>query len=82
MITNITNINPGTETIIYSIYKWEISKKLIRSQTDYFFNDLINLKDFNSNLLKIDKKLYKILIFITLDISKSKISVIMKIFTV
>ena len=82
MITNITNINPGTETIIYSIYKWEISKKLIRSQTDYFFNDLINIKNFNSNLLKIDKKLYKILIFITLDISKSKISVIMKIFTV
>ena len=82
MITNITNINPGTETIIYSIYKWEISKKLIRNQTDYFFNDLINIKDFNSNLLKIDKKLYKILIFITLDISKSKISVIMKIFTV
>ena len=82
MITNITNINPGTETIIYSIYKWEISKKLIRSQTDYFFNDLINIKNFNSNLLKIDKKLYKILIFITLDISKTKISVIMKIFTV
>ena len=82
MITNITNINPGTETIIYSIYKSEISKKLIRNQTDYFFNDLINIKDFNSNLLKIDKKLYKILIFITLDISKSKISVIMKIFTV
>ena len=82
MITNITNINPGTETIIYSIHKWEISKKLIRNQTDYFFNDLINIKDFNSNLLKIDKKLYKILIFITLDISKSKISVIMKIFTV
>ena len=82
MITNITNINPGTETIIHSIYKWEISKKLIRNQTDYFFNDLINIKDFNSNLLKIDKKLYKILIFITLDISKSKISVIMKIFTV
>ena len=82
MITNMTNINPGTETIIYSIYKWEISKKLIRNQTDYFFNDLINIKDFNSNLLKIDKKLYKILIFITLDISKSKISVIMKIFTV
>ena len=82
MITNITNINPGTETIIYSIYKWEISKKLIRNHTDYFFNDLINIKDFNSNLLKIDKKLYKILIFITLDISKSKISVIMKIFTV
>ena len=82
MITNITNINPGTETIIYSIYKWEISKKLIRNQTNYFFNDLINIKDFNSNLLKIDKKLYKISIFITLDISKSKISVIMKIFTV
>ena len=25
----------------------------------YFYNDLINLKDFHSNLLKIDKKKYK-----------------------
>ena len=27
--TYITNINPGTATIIYWTYKWEISNKLI-----------------------------------------------------
>ena len=31
----------------------------IRNQTSYFFNDMINIKDFNSSLLKIDKKSYK-----------------------
>ena len=25
----------------------------------YYFNDIINIKDFHSNLLKIDKKQYK-----------------------
>ena len=28
----------------------------IKNQTYYFYNDMINLKDFESNLLKIDKK--------------------------
>ena len=31
----------------------------INNQSYYFYNDIINLKDFHSNLLKIDKKLYK-----------------------
>ena len=31
----------------------------IKNQTYYFFDDMINLKHFHSNLLKIDKKLYK-----------------------
>ena len=31
----------------------------IKNQTYYFTNDIINIKNFNSNLLKIDKKLYK-----------------------
>ena len=26
-----------------------------------FFNDMINIKDFDSNLIKIDKKCYKII---------------------
>ena len=35
-------------------------KKLsINNPTYYFCNDIINLKDFYSNLLKIDKKRYK-----------------------
>ena len=31
----------------------------IKNWTYYFFNDLINSKDFDSSLLKIDKKSYK-----------------------
>ena len=31
----------------------------IKIQTYYFFNDMINIKKFHSNLLKIDKKSYK-----------------------
>ena len=31
----------------------------IKNQTYYFFNHMINVKNFHSNLLKIDKKLYK-----------------------
>ena len=31
----------------------------IKNQTYYFTNDIINIKNFNSNLLKIDKKPYK-----------------------
>ena len=31
----------------------------IKNQTYYFYNDKINIKDFESNLLKIDKKSYK-----------------------
>ena len=31
----------------------------IKNWTYYFYNDIINLKNFESNLLKIDKKHYK-----------------------
>ena len=31
----------------------------IKNRTYYFFNDLINIEDCDSNLLKIDRKLYK-----------------------
>ena len=31
----------------------------IKSQTYYFFQDMINIRSFHSNLLKIDKKSYK-----------------------
>ena len=33
-----------------------IRKLNIEGRTHYFFNDLINIKNFNSNNLKIDKK--------------------------
>ena len=31
----------------------------IKNRTYYFYNDMINLKKFDSNLLKTDKKHYK-----------------------
>ena len=31
----------------------------IKNRTYYFFNDMINIKNFDSSLLKIDKKSYK-----------------------
>ena len=31
----------------------------IKNQTYYFYNDIIDLENFESNLLKIDKKSYK-----------------------
>ena len=54
----------------------------IKNWTYYFYNDIIDLKKFNSNLLKITKKSYKTLVFTTLDISQLKKMVIVKIFTV
>ena len=41
-------------------YKIKNVKELsIKNQTYYFFNDMINVKNFHSNLLKIDKKPYR-----------------------
>ena len=37
----------------------EVKELNIKSQTYYFFNDVIDIKNFNSNLLKIDKKPYE-----------------------
>ena len=34
-------------------------KQIIKNRTYYFFNDMINIKNFNSSLLKIDKNSYK-----------------------
>ena len=34
----------------------ELNKK---NQTYYYYNDIINIKNFHSNLLRIDKKQYK-----------------------
>ena len=31
----------------------------IKNRTYYFFNNMINIKDFDSSLIKIDKKYYK-----------------------
>ena len=48
----------------------EVKQINIKNRTYYFYNDMINLKDFKSNMLKIDKKLYKNIDFPTLDTSR------------
>ena len=54
----------------------------IKNRTYHFFNDVINIEDFDSNLLKIDKKSYKnIGIYNIGYITIKKKSMIMKIFT-
>ena len=34
----------------------KVKELIIKNRTYYFFNDIIDIKDFRSNLLKIDKK--------------------------
>ena len=44
----------------YWSYKMgEVKKINIKNRTYYFYNDMINLKNFEPNLLKIDRKSYK-----------------------
>ena len=54
----------------------------IKNRTYYFYNDIIDLESFKSNLLKIDKKSYKDIVFTILGILQLKKLVIVKIFTV
>ena len=37
----------------------EVKELNIKNRTYYYFNDIIDIKDFHSNLLKIYKKQYK-----------------------
>ena len=42
------------------MYKMGVIKQInIKNRTYYFYNDIIDLENFKSNLLKIDKKSYK-----------------------
>ena len=41
------------------LYKNEYNKGNIKNWTYYFYNDIINIKNFDAKLLKIDKKSYK-----------------------
>ena len=38
-----------------------------KNHTYYFFDNIINIKDFNPNNIKTDKKSYKIFLFTILD---------------
>ena len=50
----------------------EVKQINIKNRTYYFYNDIIDLKDFDVRLLKICKKSYKTLVFTTLDILQLK----------
>ena len=49
----------------------------IKDRTYYFYNDIIDIKTFDSNMLKVNKKTYKNLdVFLILDTLKLKILVL------
>ena len=52
----------------------------IKNRTYYFYNDIINIEEFDSNLPKVDKNRTKIFIFTILDMSQLKKMMIAKIF--
>ena len=46
--------------MVNKLYKMGTVKQIdIKNITYYFYNDIIDIKTFDSNLLKIDKKSYK-----------------------
>ena len=47
----------------------------IKNRTYYFFNDMINIKNYDSSLLKLDKRHPKTLLFITLDTLQKRINI-------
>ena len=53
----------------------------IKNRTYYFYSDIIELENFDSSLLKIDKNHIRTLVFTILGILQSKKLVIAKIFT-
>ena len=54
----------------------------IQNQTYYFFDNLINIEYFDSNVLKIDKKSYKNIDIYNIAYTVTKKLMIMKIYTV
>ena len=59
----------------------EVKKLNIKNRTYYYFNDIFDIKDFHSNLLKIDKKQYKDIGIYYIGYITIKNLVIVKIFT-
>ena len=44
------------QSLVQRTYKMVIKQLNIKNRTYYFYNDIINLKDFDPSLLKLDKK--------------------------
>ena len=60
----------------------EVKEINIKNQTYYFFDDMIDIRNFNSNLLKIDKKSHKDIDIYDYATLRLRNLVIVKIFTV
>ena len=60
----------------------EAKQTNIKNRTYYFYSDIIDLKNSDARLLKIDKKSTKTLMSTTLDTSQLKKLIIMRIFIV
>ena len=79
---NVSKYDYIYQTKNYYSYKMGAVKQIdTKNRTYYFYNDMINIKNFDPNLLKIDKNHTKTLVFTTLDILQLKKLMIMKIFT-
>ena len=71
------------EKINNNNYKMGVVKQIdIKNRTYYFYNDMINIKKFDSNLLKIDKKSCKDIGIYNIGYIIIKKLMIMKIFIV
>ena len=60
----------------------EVKQINIKNRTYYFYNDMINIKNFEPNLLKIDRKSYKNIGIYNIGYIQLTTLMIMKIFTV
>ena len=60
----------------------KIKQREIKNRTYYFFNDIINIEEFDSNVLKIDKRSYKDIDIYYFGYITIKKLMIVKIFTV
>ena len=61
----------------------EVIKQIyIKNRTYYFYNDIIDLKDFDAGLLKTDKKLYKDISIYNIGYNTKKKLMIVELLTV
>ena len=71
------------DTSCFAMYKMGTIKQIdIKNRTYYFYNNMIDIKNFDMSLLKIDKNHIKTSVFTILDILQLKKLMIVKIFTV
>ena len=81
-LINNNNNNNENKNLMYVIIKNGHKKQINIKNRTYFYNDIIDIENFDAKLLKIDKNHTKTLIFLILDMSQRKKLVILKILIV